>query len=115
MIERKIISGHSPEHIEWVLKEWAKTPTHVLQGITKTLDGADTAPLLPQVTVPTLVLAPANSPITPLDRPALHAHGDSQRADCHCRGPWARNLCGQARGVSERFAKFFGVVIAVGL
>jgi len=66
MIERKIISGHSPEHTEWVLKEWAKTPAHVLQGITKTLDGADTAPLLPQVSVPTLVLAPANSPITPL-------------------------------------------------
>ena len=66
MIERKIISGNSPEHIEWVLKEWAKTPAHVLQGITKTLDGADTAPLLPQVSVPTLVLAPANSPITPL-------------------------------------------------
>jgi len=44
MIERKIISGNSPEHIEWVLKEWAKTPAHVLQGITKTLDGADTAP-----------------------------------------------------------------------
>ncbi len=66
MIERKIISGHSPEHIAWVLKEWAKTPAHVLQGITRTLDGADTAPLLPQVGVPTLVLAPANSPITPL-------------------------------------------------
>lgn len=66
MIERKIISATSPAHAEWVLKEWAKTPTHVLQGITRTLDGADTAPLLPQVAVPTLVLAPANSPITPL-------------------------------------------------
>jgi pimeloyl-ACP methyl ester carboxylesterase len=37
-----------------------------LQGITRTLDGADTAPLLPQVSVPTLILAPAHSPITPL-------------------------------------------------
>ena len=48
------------------MNEWAKTPTHVLQGITRTLDGADTAPLLPQIKVPTLILAPANSPITPL-------------------------------------------------
>ena len=66
LIEQKIISGKNPAHIEWVVNEWAKTPTHVLQGITKTLDGADTASLLPEVTVPTLVLAPANSPITPL-------------------------------------------------
>ena len=66
MIERKIISGKNPAHIEWVLNEWAKTPTHVLQGITRTLDGADTASLLPQIKVPTLILAPANSPITPL-------------------------------------------------
>ncbi len=66
MIERKIISATSPAHAEWVKREWAKTPTHVLQGITKTLDGADTAPLLPDVKVPTLVLAPARSPITPL-------------------------------------------------
>jgi pimeloyl-ACP methyl ester carboxylesterase len=28
------------------------------------LDGADTSPLLPQVKVPTLVLAPSRSPIT---------------------------------------------------
>ena len=66
LIEQKIISGKNPEHIEWVVNEWAKTPTHVLQGITRTLDGADTAPLLPQLKVPTLILAPARSPITPL-------------------------------------------------
>ena len=66
LIEQKIISGKNPAHIEWVLNEWAKTPTHVLQGITRTLDNADTAPLLPQVKVPTLILAPTRSPITPL-------------------------------------------------
>jgi pimeloyl-ACP methyl ester carboxylesterase len=49
-----------------VLNEWAKTPTHVLQGITQTLDNADTAPLLPQVKVPTLILAPSRSPIASL-------------------------------------------------
>jgi len=66
LIEQKIISGKNPAHIDWVVNEWAKTPTHVLQGIARTLDGADTAPLLPQIKVPTLILAPAHSPITPL-------------------------------------------------
>jgi pimeloyl-ACP methyl ester carboxylesterase len=66
LIEQKIISGKNPEHIEWVVNEWARTPTHVLQGITRTLDDADTTPLLPQIGVPTLILAPARSPITPL-------------------------------------------------
>lgn len=66
MIERKIISATSDAHAAWVLKEFAKTPTHVLRGITKTLDGADTTSILPEVSVPTLVIAPAKSPITPL-------------------------------------------------
>jgi pimeloyl-ACP methyl ester carboxylesterase len=66
LIEQKIISGKNPAHIEWVLNEWAKTPTHVLQGITRMLGGADTTPLLPQISVPTLILAPARSPITSL-------------------------------------------------
>ena len=66
LIEQKVISGKNPAHIEWVVNEWAKTPTHVLQGITHMLGGADTTPLLPQINVPTLILAPARSPITPL-------------------------------------------------
>jgi len=66
LIEQKVISGKNPAHIEWVANEWAKTPTHVLQGITHMLGGADTTPLLPQINVPTLILAPARSPITPL-------------------------------------------------
>lgn len=66
LIEQNIISGSSPAHIAWVENEFAKTPTHALQGITRTLDGADTAPLLATLEVPTLILAPANSPITPL-------------------------------------------------
>jgi pimeloyl-ACP methyl ester carboxylesterase len=64
LIEQKVISGKNPAHIEWVLNEWAKTPRHVLQGISRTLDGADTTPLLPQIKVPTLILAPTRSPIT---------------------------------------------------
>ena len=66
LIEQGIINGGSPARIEWVLDEWGKTPTHVLQGITRTLDGADTEPLLSQIKVPTLILAPSRSPITPL-------------------------------------------------
>ena len=66
LIEQKVISGKNPAHIEWVVSEWSKTPTHVLQGITRMLGGADITPLLSQVKVPTLVLAPARSPITPL-------------------------------------------------
>jgi pimeloyl-ACP methyl ester carboxylesterase len=66
LIEQRIISGKNPAHIEWVLNEWGKTATHVLQGVTRTLDGADTEPLLPQVKVPTLILAPSRSPITSL-------------------------------------------------
>ncbi|MGO9263481.1 MAG: alpha/beta fold hydrolase [Candidatus Binataceae bacterium] len=64
LIEQRVISGNSLAHKEWVLNEVAKTPAHVLQGVTRTLDGADTSPLLPQVKVPTLVLAPSRSPIT---------------------------------------------------
>ena len=53
-------------HLQWVIEEWAKTPTHVLQGLCRLVPSVDVAPLLSQVTVPTLVLAPANSPLTPL-------------------------------------------------
>jgi pimeloyl-ACP methyl ester carboxylesterase len=66
LIEQKVISGKSQEHIDWVVQEWSKTPTHVLQGITRMLAGADIAPLLPQVKVPTLVIAPSRSPLTSL-------------------------------------------------
>jgi pimeloyl-ACP methyl ester carboxylesterase len=64
LMEQRVISGNSPAHTEWVLNEVSKTPAHVLKGITRTLDGADTSPLLPLVKVPTLVLAPSRSPIT---------------------------------------------------
>jgi pimeloyl-ACP methyl ester carboxylesterase len=64
LMEQRVISGNGPAHAEWVLNELARTPAHVLKGITATLDGADTSPLLPQVKVPTLILAPSRSPIT---------------------------------------------------
>jgi pimeloyl-ACP methyl ester carboxylesterase len=66
LIEQKVISGKNPEHIKWVINEWSRTPTHVLRGINRMLASADIAPLLPQVKVPTLVLAPSRSPLTSL-------------------------------------------------
>jgi pimeloyl-ACP methyl ester carboxylesterase len=66
LIQQKVISGKNPAHIEWVVNEWSKTPTHVLRGINRMLASADITPLLPQVAVPTLVLAPSRSPLTPL-------------------------------------------------
>ncbi|HJU09831.1 MAG TPA: alpha/beta hydrolase [Candidatus Binataceae bacterium] len=67
LIEQKVISGKNPPHISWVVNEWSKTPTHVLLGINRMLAHADITPLLPLVKVPTLVLAPSRSPLTPLD------------------------------------------------
>lgn len=52
--------------IDWILKEWGKTRTHVLQGLCRLVPSVDVAPLLAQVKVPTLVLAPERSPLTPL-------------------------------------------------
>ncbi len=52
--------------LEWILKEWGKTPTHVLQGLCRLVPSVNITPLLPQVKVPTLVLAPESSPLTPL-------------------------------------------------
>jgi pimeloyl-ACP methyl ester carboxylesterase len=66
LMEQKVISGKNPEHIDWVISEWSKTPTHVLRGINRVLAIADITPLLQQVKVPTLVLAPSRSPLTPL-------------------------------------------------
>jgi pimeloyl-ACP methyl ester carboxylesterase len=60
------LAGTNPAHIDWILKEWGKTPTHVLQGLCRLVPSVDITPLLSQVKVPTLVLAPARSPLTPL-------------------------------------------------
>ena len=67
LVEQRVISTTSAAHEAWVLDEWAKTPAYVLKGIGRTLNGADTSELFADVTVPTLVLAPANSPIAPLE------------------------------------------------
>jgi pimeloyl-ACP methyl ester carboxylesterase len=65
------LAGTSPAHIDWVIGEWSKTPTHVLQGLCRIVPGVNITPLLSQVKVPTLVLAPATSPITPLSEQVM--------------------------------------------
>jgi pimeloyl-ACP methyl ester carboxylesterase len=58
--------GGDPAHTQWVIDEWARTPTHVLQGLCRAVPTVDVAPLLGQIKVPTLVLAPTNSALEPL-------------------------------------------------
>jgi pimeloyl-ACP methyl ester carboxylesterase len=60
------LGGANPAHVEWIISEWSKTPTRVLQGLCRMVPSVDITPLLAQVKVPTLVLAPARSPLTPL-------------------------------------------------
>ena len=66
LIAQGVISGGSPQRLEWVAREWCKTPAHVLETISGLSTVFDVGPLLPLVKVPTLVLAPGNSPITAL-------------------------------------------------
>ncbi len=51
---------------DWIIREWGKTPTHVLQGMCRLVPGLNVSSLLPQIQVPTLVLAPARSAFSPL-------------------------------------------------
>lgn len=52
--------------IDWIINEWGKTRTHVLQGLCRLVPSVDVEPILEQVKVPTLVLAPSQSPLSPL-------------------------------------------------
>jgi pimeloyl-ACP methyl ester carboxylesterase len=60
------LTGGNPAHTQWVIDQWARIPTHVLQGLCRAVPTVDVAPLLPQIKVPTLLLAPANSAFEPL-------------------------------------------------
>jgi pimeloyl-ACP methyl ester carboxylesterase len=70
LIRQRVISGGaSPGYTQWVIDEIGKTPTEVLVGVGRPLytPDANIADLLGGLKVPTLVLAPTNSPITSLD------------------------------------------------
>jgi len=55
-----------PVRQDWIIKEWGRTPTHVMQGFSRMVPGADVTDLLPQIRVLTLLLAPARSSFAPL-------------------------------------------------
>jgi pimeloyl-ACP methyl ester carboxylesterase len=70
MIEQRVISaGQSSEYLNWAMKEISKTPLEVLVGIGLPLYSpeANVAETFRTLKVPTLILAPTNSPITTID------------------------------------------------
>ena len=59
--------------VEWYADEGAKTPAAVILGLQRCLLAEDLTPLLPNIPVPTLILAAANDEITPLEMQRLMA------------------------------------------
>jgi len=57
----------SPEERAWVLKEMARTSTKAMISYSQIISNTDVAPMLRELTVPTLVLAPTRSGAAPLD------------------------------------------------
>jgi pimeloyl-ACP methyl ester carboxylesterase len=67
MIESKGISGgSSAAQFAWVMEQGRNIPDHVLSGIISMAVDVDLMALLPELNVPTLVLAPTQSPLAPL-------------------------------------------------
>jgi len=52
---------------EWVLQQMARTSTDAMVGYSEVISETDVAPLLPELAVPTLVLAPTRSAAAPLE------------------------------------------------
>ena len=52
---------------EWMIAEWAKNRPTMLANLARLAATVNVEPLLPDVSVPTLILAPAKSPISPLE------------------------------------------------
>jgi pimeloyl-ACP methyl ester carboxylesterase len=58
-----ILLGGDPVRTQWVIDEWGRIPTHVLQGLCRVVPTINLAPVLNQIRVPTLIVAPARSAI----------------------------------------------------
>ncbi len=56
---------------EWILAEWSKNRPKMLSSLAKLAATVNVEPLLSDVSVPTLILAPANSPISPLEEQVM--------------------------------------------
>ncbi len=52
---------------EWLLAEWSKNRPRMLANLARLAATVNVEPQLPDVRVPTLILAPAKSPISPLE------------------------------------------------
>ena len=52
---------------DWILAEWAKNRPKMLANLARLAATVNVESLLPDVAVPTLILAPAKSPISPLE------------------------------------------------
>jgi pimeloyl-ACP methyl ester carboxylesterase len=66
MEARVLTRGPDSTYLDWALDEARATPEHVFAGVTKAVSQFDLRPHLKDVTTPTLILAPAQSPLTPL-------------------------------------------------
>jgi pimeloyl-ACP methyl ester carboxylesterase len=66
MIDARVLSGQGQGHRQWAEEQSGVIPRHVLAALTKLAATVDLTSLLADITVPTLVLAPANSPVTSL-------------------------------------------------
>jgi pimeloyl-ACP methyl ester carboxylesterase len=74
----KALMGHGAAHpesaagkVDWGLEEWAKNRPRMLANLAKLAATVNVEPLLPDVTVPTLILAPAQSLISPLEEQVM--------------------------------------------
>ncbi len=68
------LMAHGATHAErlkakdaWILSEWSLNRPAMLAGLARLAATVDVEPLLPEVTVPTLLLVPVKSPIAPLE------------------------------------------------
>ena len=65
-VKQRMLTAVSSDHVEWLIGEWSKNRSHVLNSLTKLLDTIDMTPQLGRIKVPTLILAPTRSPIASL-------------------------------------------------
>lgn len=57
--------------VDWILGEWAKNRPRMLANLARLAATVNVESLLPDVAAPTLILAPAKSPISPLEEQVM--------------------------------------------
>ena len=66
---QRLFRGSYPDWPSARRSEWDRAPAHVLEGLARLTSHVEVEPLLAQVKVPTLILAPADSNLPPLRDP----------------------------------------------